>query len=1818
MKLRAIHLYAGTGTMTRAFQKHGVDVVWAWEPNKDLAEVYRLNFPEISLSEKPIEEIDESQIPEYDLLLARIIMPPLSVRAHVFPNSKVMEVVEKTRPRAFCFVASGWMGRDQSSVRQMIQTLCDWGYYVQYKLLDAAHFGGVPFKGRGVYIIGCQQGSGAQEFVFPEQTECRPLDPGYLDREAEEEWKLYDKIPDEIKAFIENNDVKTGSIYYHNQRKEIMGRAAREKLIHCDYCPKLNQREWYNTYVQGEHGLRRLSWREYLVLQEDKETELPVRMANSKIWYCLGHHGLYTVECRVAERLVKFLDEKAEITEEITSNERSDIPRDIATGFLSTISNLTETRDRQLGLICMPAGTGRTSCVGYLIQGLKERTYRGWRHIVLCPNRQIEESLQQRLEQMGLAAVCGNKQEELDIFMEGYKEVLITTYGQWERYTENMAEHYHVGVCLIALEAERCLDALQYTFAKLPQAFYIGISNETGAEHSEGLLETFGKVKYMYQMSDAVKDGIMVPLYGMALRLDQRKQDTTDTESGQAFVTEIFRDNLRAKEGQKSLVVVKNRMQAAAFCAELDRLKSAYLANSQIEAEKLGLSKNILEKRLAESESFFLSSMAKEVDRQEVIHRLQSCKRGILVMVSMLQGWEIPEVSVAYVVGQKSYWDLLLIASRITGRSAGKNYVRMVFCGCDYEKLLGEGIIKEWPQMQDLVQSLWQDDYQKGYSLLNQLIKETGSVGMAMEQELHFLYPAGDSRKKRQELWGERRESLQLLRTIWCLTAQYAGTFGRKWLDEACCDLAERTEETASQEEPEALPEAKAEGQDKPGRTFASSYEQGAFLENAVMELLQLLFQLDQESIADLEKQVSGVLDLLRRQNSGWQGGYDIRVAYRQSEADRKRVCLFECKYKQVTEITIADIAGKLEQVKLTDQDIEHWILVAPRAKFANDVAPYLDRLAQHPGGQLPIKDVQVWGEDNGISELFGLVPELYHAIYGGGPEDEDAPERWSASRRRQVLKHWKQKLLPAALLPDGFLDYPEKPERLLFDVQNDGYIRRQYEDLYKHYIRLHYYDAEGRYMEGTLEADLEKWLYQSTQTAKVLLGEFGDGKTFFLYSFCRRLLENFREDPEKHYLPICFSLRRMRESKNAAEFIEERMEELGATLKDFLELKRRYHVLVCLDGLDEMTAEMDARTQLRNAKRLISCCAELKDVRILITSRIQCFESHNVRDMLRERIGEFDVWKLAQIPREEARQYLYAELQERIGEQEEAVLQEGSGWLALSGKPLFIEMMRELWEDEFPVNMSENEIYDKYIHKCLRRKFQESYDRSDIWVKEEDTVRRIYQALRQIAVRMQEKGQERLSLGEVEAFLDVPLSKILWEEDAEDESISEDARNRFSMRSLFRREAGEEISFVHRSIREYFVGMHLLELLEKDLPEFYNFLELDICNYEVYRFLANGINGGERETLMNHLLSLLPQCCTAKSVAAAKILQICYLVDTRIMQGEWSEQNLDGVYIPGADLSGQKLSHSSIRNANLNNIVLNDADCSYCDFTGSRLEETTRVEAVGQSEERIRAVYADGIVRDWEPERMEHKVCWEEQGGYERAILLEQGWLALRASGQWELYGTEDQPRSLLRYWKDGLVTILDISAAGILLTWQTDADRYLTAVIDYKENKVKLYRERDGEVLGKLCGENAAVISDGQNVCLWNMESGQEYTFPLRAGKLREIAARRKAGEYHLAMLAEGRLILARCQSDMADFAKREHPLALEGVHHVAIVQENYIALGSFGGTVSIVYVNWRTLDVKWEQCRNLQLGVYCRNVKTEGLVPPEMRERLEQHRG
>ncbi len=80
----------------------------------------------------------------------------------------------------------------------------------------------------------------------------------------------------------------------------------------------------------------------------------------------------------------------------------------------------------------------------------------------------------------------------------------------------------------------------------------------------------------------------------------------------------------------------------------------------------------------------------------------------------------------------------------------------------------------------------------------------------------------------------------------------------------------------------------------------------------------------------------------VRRQCSGTQFGFDLRCTYL-DPGGQPCNCLFEC--KDVEEIRMADMMGKLAQARMSQSPVNHWVLASPKARISNDLGIYLPRL---------------------------------------------------------------------------------------------------------------------------------------------------------------------------------------------------------------------------------------------------------------------------------------------------------------------------------------------------------------------------------------------------------------------------------------------------------------------------------------------------------------------------------------------------------------------------------------------------------------------------------------------------------------------------------------------------------------------------------------------------------------------------------------------------------------------------------------------------------------------------------------------------------
>lgn len=72
-------LFAGIGGIDLGFQQAGFDVLWANEIDKNACKTYRLNFPDTTLFECDIRNLDASLVPKVDIISAGFPCQPFSV-----------------------------------------------------------------------------------------------------------------------------------------------------------------------------------------------------------------------------------------------------------------------------------------------------------------------------------------------------------------------------------------------------------------------------------------------------------------------------------------------------------------------------------------------------------------------------------------------------------------------------------------------------------------------------------------------------------------------------------------------------------------------------------------------------------------------------------------------------------------------------------------------------------------------------------------------------------------------------------------------------------------------------------------------------------------------------------------------------------------------------------------------------------------------------------------------------------------------------------------------------------------------------------------------------------------------------------------------------------------------------------------------------------------------------------------------------------------------------------------------------------------------------------------------------------------------------------------------------------------------------------------------------------------------------------------------------------------------------------------------------------------------------------------------------------
>lgn len=226
-KIRSIDLFAGIGGIRMGFDRaFGSDIstVFTSEFNPQAQETYRANFSTPEEIHGDITQIDEKEIPEFDICLAGFPCQAFSIagqrrgfeddykgmsRGTLFFD--IARICEYHRPKViFCENVKGLVGHDRGrTLKIIIETMKEMGYTPHHEILNSKDFG-VPQNRERIYIVAFRDDIDCTGFEFPKPTDSSKTINDIIERNVVS-----------VKYYL--SDVYLNTLKRHRARHEALG-----------------------------------------------------------------------------------------------------------------------------------------------------------------------------------------------------------------------------------------------------------------------------------------------------------------------------------------------------------------------------------------------------------------------------------------------------------------------------------------------------------------------------------------------------------------------------------------------------------------------------------------------------------------------------------------------------------------------------------------------------------------------------------------------------------------------------------------------------------------------------------------------------------------------------------------------------------------------------------------------------------------------------------------------------------------------------------------------------------------------------------------------------------------------------------------------------------------------------------------------------------------------------------------------------------------------------------------------------------------------------------------------------------------------------------------------------------------------------------------------------------------------------------------------------------------------------------------------------------------------------------------------------------
>lgn len=313
-KLTCASFFAGVGGIDLGFESQGFRTIYANEFDEKARETFSLNFPHVQLDGRDIREVSSDEVPSTYIIVGGFPCQAFSTEGYQqgFHDEKgrgtlffeLARIIEEKQPRAiFLENVKNLVRHDKgNTLRVILKTLEDLGYYVTFQVMNAAEYGNIPQGRERIYIVGFKDKMVSERFQFPDKVEFTKSVFDVIDFKAQVDEQYYYRADKHYYPLLRDNIVSVGSIYEYRRGNTIrenksgvvptllasMGTGGNNVpliLTENDEIRKMTPRECFNT--QGF----------------PRSYQFPEKLANSHLYKQAGNSVAVPVVSRIAEKI---------------------------------------------------------------------------------------------------------------------------------------------------------------------------------------------------------------------------------------------------------------------------------------------------------------------------------------------------------------------------------------------------------------------------------------------------------------------------------------------------------------------------------------------------------------------------------------------------------------------------------------------------------------------------------------------------------------------------------------------------------------------------------------------------------------------------------------------------------------------------------------------------------------------------------------------------------------------------------------------------------------------------------------------------------------------------------------------------------------------------------------------------------------------------------------------------------------------------------------------------------------------------------------------------------------------------------------------------------------------------------------------------------------------------------------------------------------------------------------------------------------------------------------------------------------------------